>query len=147
MGDRYEGASADTPTTIQWEVFMAGRSARFGIVILAALLLTLACGAVVAHAAASKATTLGLPPKVAATAPAAPAAQSESSEPATAAAAGEKPSEMDFKVGNLTEAQKADLVNAGSMGSGGYNTLIVSILGLIVVVGIVVYAAMKQSKV
>jgi cobalamin biosynthesis Mg chelatase CobN len=148
------------------EVLMTGRRARFGIVLLAVVLLTLALGSAVAYAVAPTApATLGASVKATAPAATAPAAtEKKEGEAATAtapaatekkegeaaatgeAAAGEEKSEMDFKVGNLTEAQKTAIGDAGSMGVSGYNILIVGFLGVFAIVGIIAMGAFFQMR-
>jgi hypothetical protein len=112
--------------------------------LVAALVLTLLAALPAFAEEAAPATT------IAATATAAPAegaaTEGESKGEAAAEGAEGEKSEMDFKVGNLTEQQKADLKFAWA-GTPGYDILIVSIIGMVLTVGIIGFAIVKQRSV
>ena len=115
-------------------------AARMGLAVIAALLLTLALGAV-AHAAEAPAATTTA---ATATAPAG-GEEAAANEGAATEAKGEEKKEIPHTVGVLTDDQKKDLANAWA-GMDGYSILIVSILGLGATVGIIGFAAVKQRK-
>jgi hypothetical protein len=138
---------------------MTGRRARFGIVLLAVVLFTLALGVSLAHAVTPAApATLGATTKAPTAAPAetkegtaaAEKKEGAAGEPAPTEAAAEgegaAKAEMDFKVGNLTAEQKTAVGEAGTMGVEGYNVLIVGFLGVMAICGIIVMGAYFQMK-
>lgn len=74
------------------------------------------------------------------------AAGTEAQQPAAEGAAAGAPKEIPHVVGHPSQAQLTDLRNAWAS-IPGYDLLLVSILGLVVTVGIVVFAAFKQSQI
>jgi hypothetical protein len=130
---------------------MSKRSAaRVSMVLVAALFVTL-LAAVPAFAAETSAAPTAT--TIAATATAGTAAEGEGAAAegaANAAAEGEtkagEKAEIPHVVGHPSEAQLQELRDAWS-GIPGYDILIVSILGMVITVGIIGFAAYKQSRV
>lgn len=124
------------------------QTVRIAMVVAAAVLLLGVMFAGQAMAAANKTTA----------APAAAAAPTIESSATTAAAAAEaeqpgaegaatgETKEIPHVVGHPSAAQLTDLRNAWAS-IPGYDLLTISILGLVVMIGIVVFAAFKQSRV
>lgn len=111
---------------------------RIGMVVVAAVLLLGFVFAGQALAASAK-------PAATASATTAAPAGAEAEKPAAEGASAGETKEIPHVVGNPSPAQLQDLRNAWA-GIPGYDLLLVSILGLIMTMGIVVFAVFKQSR-